>query len=113
MNRILLFVLALVIVSSCTEPKKKIVAYASDNPAERMAWEALRLKDPATGEVPRNMRKKEMIFAKTLPKSQAMSKSNWKLRGPYNVGGRTRALAFDVLDENTLLLYFYYLKELM
>ena len=77
--------------------------YASDNPAERVAWERMRLVDPATGEVPKNIRQKEMIFAKTLPKSSAMSKSNWKHRGPYNVGGRTRALAFDVLNENTLL----------
>ena len=34
----------------------------------------------------------------SLPKSTSMSKANWKLRGPYNVGGRTRALAFDVLN---------------
>ena len=48
----------------------------------------------------KKIRQKEMMFAKTLPKSSAMSKANWKHRGLYNVGGRTRALAFDVLDEN-------------
>lgn len=103
MNRILLFVVGMLVISACTEKKTKIVAYASDNPAERVAFENFRLQDPATGTIPRNMRKKEMIFAKTLPQSKAMSKASWKLRGPYNVGGRTRALAFDVLDENTLL----------
>ena len=43
-----------------------------------------------------------MIFAQTLPISSTLSKSNWIHRGPYNVGGRTRALAIDVLDENIL-----------
>ena len=103
MNRILLFTLGLIIFSSCTEPKNKSVMYASDNPAERIVWERMRLADPATGEVPKNIRQKEMIFAKTLPKSSVLSKANWKHRGLYNVGGRTRALAFDVLDENTIL----------
>ena len=27
----------------------------------------------------------------------------WVHRGPYNVGGRTRALSVDVLDENIIL----------
>jgi photosystem II stability/assembly factor-like uncharacterized protein len=66
-------------------------------------WERIRLANPNTGEIPNNIRQKEMIFAKTLPKSSAWSKANWKHRGLYNVGGRTRALAFDVLNENTML----------
>ncbi len=82
--------------------KKSIIAFASDNPAERVVWERIRLADPATGQIPNNIRKKEMIFAKTLPKSTVISKANWKHRGPYNVGGRTRALAMDVQDENIL-----------
>ena len=102
MNRILLFAIGLAIFSSCTENKKSIVAFASDNPAERVVWERIRLADPATGQIPNDIRKKEMIFAKTLPKSTAMSKANWIHRGPYNVGGRTRALAMDVQDENIL-----------
>jgi len=103
MNRILLLAIGLACFTSCTQKNNKQVVYASDNPAERIVWERLRLADPATGEVPKNIRKKEMIFAKTLPKSTSMSKANWKLRGPYNVGGRTRALAFDVVDENIIL----------
>ena len=76
--------------------------FASDNPAERVVWERIRLADPSTGEIPKNIRKKEMMFASTLPVSSIISKSNWIHRGPYNVGGRTRALAMDVLDENIL-----------
>ena len=43
-----------------------------------------------------------MMFAQTLPVSNVLSKSNWIHRGPYNVGGRTRALAIDVLNEDIL-----------
>ena len=32
-----------------------------------------------------------------------MTKESWVHRGPYNVGGRTRALSVDVLDENIIL----------
>ena len=60
--------------------------------------------DPITGVVPKDIRRKEMAFAKTLPKSSSQFKNtNWVSRGPYNVGGRTRALALDVLDENIML----------
>ena len=102
MNKILYFAIGFIFLSSCTENKKTKIAFASDNPAERVVWERIRLADPNTGEIPNNIRQKEMIFAKTLPKSTAMNKANWVHRGPYNVGGRTRAFAMDVLDENTL-----------
>ena len=102
MNRILLFALSLTFFASCTQTNNKQAYFASDNPAERVVWERIRLADPTTGEIPNDIRKKEMIFAKTLPKATTMSKANWKHRGPYNVGGRTRALAMDVQDENIL-----------
>ena len=79
------------------------VIYPSDNPAERVVWEQIRFRNPETGLIPNDMRRKEMTFAKTLPVSDKLSKSNWIHRGPYNVGGRTRAISFDVLDENIIL----------
>ena len=102
MKRILPLLLGVIIITSCTQEKRKVVAFASDNPAERVVWEKMRLADPNTGEIPSDIRKKEMIFAKTLPQSNSLNKANWVHRGPYNVGGRTRALALDVLDENTM-----------
>ena len=102
MNKILLLAIGLACFTSCTQKNNNQVVFASDNPAERVVWERIRLADPATGEIPNDIRKKEMIFAKTLPKSAAMSKANWVHRGPYNVGGRTRALSMDVNDENIL-----------
>ena len=103
MLKILPFIISLFLINACKQESPQSVVFASDNPAERVVWEHLRLVDPNTGEIPRNIRKKEMIFAKTLPKSEVMNKANWIHRGPYNVGGRTRALAFDVLNENTIL----------
>ncbi|MEE2931152.1 MAG: T9SS type A sorting domain-containing protein [Bacteroidota bacterium] len=82
--------------------KQNIRVYPSDNPAERVVWERLRLADPNTGEIPRNMHRKERMFAKTLPQANTLIKANWVHRGPYNVGGRTRGFALDILDEKTL-----------
>ena len=112
MKKYLLFLFAVSIFVSCntydksnetTEKTIKKVVYPSDNPAERVVWEQIRFKDPSTGKVPNDMRRKEMMFAKTLPISTKLTKSDWVHRGPYNVGGRTRALALDVQDENIIL----------
>jgi len=102
MNKILLFAISLAFFTSCTQTNNKQAYFASDNPAERVVWERIRLADPNTGEIPNNIRQKEIIFAKTLPKSTSFNKASWLHRGPYNVGGRTRALAMDMLDENIL-----------
>ena len=102
MNKFFSIIIIVLCLISCTNTNENQIAFASDNPAERVVWERIRLADPNTGEIPKNIRQKEMIFAKTLPKSTSMSKVNWVHRGPYNVGGRTRAFAIDILDENTL-----------
>jgi hypothetical protein len=70
---------------------------------ERMEYELRRLRDPQTGRIPENMRARELEFANHLPNRElALQKSagplaeNWSRRGPFNVGGRTRALAIDL-----------------
>ena len=65
MKKIIFFAIALLVIFSCTETNKT-VTYALDNPAERIVWERIRLADPNTGEIPRNIRKKEMMFGKLL-----------------------------------------------
>lgn len=72
------------------------------DPGSRYAWELERLKDPSTGQIPPNIHRLEKEFASTLPVHQNKAFS-WENRGPVNVGGRTRALAMDVLDENIWL----------
>lgn len=78
-----------------------------DDALERMAWEVKRLADPATGKIPDNIRQLELAYAATLPNDLQVDRSMMSLvmtnRGPWNVGGRTRAFGVDVSNENRLL----------
>lgn len=82
----------------------------NENLSERIQWEIKRLADPSTGKIPAHIREKELAFASILPKDieqSILSKRdinlNWEQRGPWNVGGRTRAIAFDVNNENIII----------
>ena len=87
--------------------KKKVkiagMSIGSDaDPKNRRNWCFSRLVNPETGKIPPNMRARELKFAQTIPDNSKLQ-SNWIARGPYNVGGRTRALAIDATDENTIM----------
>ncbi|MBL0330142.1 MAG: hypothetical protein IPP64_12165 [Bacteroidetes bacterium] len=75
--------------------------------SKRLKWEMSRLADPATGKIPDNIRQLELAFAATLPNDLQTDRSMASLtmtnRGPWNVGGRTRAFGVDVSNENRLL----------
>jgi hypothetical protein len=87
------------------------VTPVGDDAQLRRLYELELLKDPATGQIPEDIRKKELAFAERM--SQGLNQraggknarviEDWRARGPYNVGGRTRALAIDLDDENTIL----------
>jgi photosystem II stability/assembly factor-like uncharacterized protein len=80
-----------------------------ENPNARNEYELMQVVNPATGTVPGNMRERELTFAKALnERHQVMrltSPNNtvWSSLGPSNIGGRTRAVAFDVRNQNILL----------
>lgn len=85
-----------------------------DDPLARFNFEYMRLRNPKTGKIPANIREKELIFSATIPVAEVIAFSSaspkarmevlsWKNRGPYNIGGRTRALALDVNNENIIL----------
>ena len=72
----------------------------------RYEYELMRLRDPATGQIPPDIRARELAFASRLPrveqtarKTGSVQAGTWSFRGPNNVGGRTRALGID-LDYN-------------
>ncbi len=69
----------------------------------RLTWEKMRLANPTTGEVPAGIRQRELAFANKQQKTSAASSTVWDKRGPFNVGGRTRAIALDVDNENTII----------
>lgn len=76
---------------------------------ERLSYEWMMLHDPATGRIPDHVREKELAFAATLPKdinapnARGASVASWVSRGPWNVGGRTRAFAVDASNEHNLI----------
>ena len=76
---------------------------ANSNPQERIDWMHNRLKDPATGEIPVGIRKRELQFAKTIKPAEFAKNATWTARGPFNIGGRTRALAIDVTNDSILV----------
>lgn len=75
-------------------------------PEGRWEWELARLADPETGEIPQNIHMLELEYASKLPKSSGNKRSGsqeYFSSGPYNVGGRTRAIAYDISNPNVLI----------
>jgi photosystem II stability/assembly factor-like uncharacterized protein len=73
-----------------------------ENKEDRAAWDKMRLADPLTGEIPLGISYLERQFAAQIPiaAQERGGAGTWEVRGPWNVGGRTRALALDVTDPN-------------
>lgn len=80
---------------------------SKENPQARLQWELQRIADPQTGKIPAGMRLQELDFAKKIrnkyKNKTANDTLNWISRGPYNVGGRTRAVGIDVANEKIIL----------
>ncbi len=89
-----------------------------DRALDRWLFEQRQLKNPFTGEIPQDIQELEIKFTENIQArslQQELSKSAgenyakrsrfsyWRNRGPGNIGGRTRALALDRRDENTIL----------
>ncbi len=72
----------------------------------RLAYEQMLTANPSTGRVPNNIRSAELAFARQIDvrntrlRTQALDIAS---EGPFNVGGRTRAVALDVRDENIII----------
>jgi len=105
------FILALVcstfcLIFSCgnNSVKTPMSNGSIETPGTRAHYEWQRFKNPATNEVPAKIRQRELGFSKNLPTANNAQRSlNWASRGPNNLGGRTRALALDVTDEDIIL----------
>ena len=93
-----------------------------ENPEERLEYELSLLVDPSTGTLPPRIKQRELAYAKSklnanrdgetdinqprMSAFQAATTQNdpvWQNVGPFNIGGRTRALAIDVNNEDILL----------
>lgn len=75
----------------------------------RRLYEWLKYHDPATGLIPLGIRAKELAFAHSMPgytsgkQMEQVMADGWQQRGPYNIGGRTRAFAIDVTNSSVML----------
>jgi hypothetical protein len=70
----------------------------------RALFEWKKLIDPATGALPKGIKSKELVFAaQFLQNKSTKSTGNWNQRGPTNVGGRTRAFAIDIDNDQIIL----------
>ncbi len=78
----------------------------AENRQEIEDWQNKMLADPATGFIPVGIRVAELQFAKRFLNNNSANKNKqldpWTLRGPWNVGGRTRAFAIDVNSDSIL-----------
>jgi hypothetical protein len=78
---------------------------------ESQKWLFDRLKDPNTGKIPDNIKSLENQFiknrfgvaSKSKYRNVLLSDNVWQRRGPYEVGGRTRAFAYDIRNEDILI----------
>lgn len=67
------------------------------NPSSRKYFDYMRNHNPNTGEYQAGMRQASVQYCSRLPFSQDRD-LNWVNRGPFNKGGRTRALALDIAN---------------
>lgn len=91
----------------------KQVGYSSGDLgiSDKFKWQTMRLRDISTGQIPKDIRAKELAFASTLPgslnnikfRNNSQLSNQWNQRGPINVGGRTRALAIDIKNTSRIL----------
>jgi Secretion system C-terminal sorting domain len=116
---VLFFVVLFIFLNGCkvtnTRSKPGVFAYQKTEKAsdfdKAIEEEINLLKDPATGKIPAGVRELELKQAKDISDKQNLagsglvSANTYTFQGPSNLGGRTRALAFDVADatSNTII----------
>ncbi|KAB1064707.1 T9SS type A sorting domain-containing protein [Salibacter halophilus] len=107
MKRVFYFVVVALLSFQCSiDNGQNRDSANTESPEGRFEYELNRLKDPATGKIPEGIKFREMAFSHTLPQSSGLERSGAQVYepiGPYNVGGRTRALAFDQENPDIIL----------
>jgi hypothetical protein len=93
-------------------PSREELSQVTDDPQSRREYVFLMERDPATGVVPPDIRRLEREHDRRLPRKNPPRRlrtdgtaeaGQWTSAGPYNIGGRTRALALDYTDEDIIL----------
>jgi len=87
-------------------PSEESIEIGREDLQGRLEYEQMLLTDPKTGELPINIYNKEIQFSQKMDiefSSARTEQLEYESLGPVNVGGRTRAIAFDIRNENTIL----------
>ncbi|MEP5614404.1 MAG: FlgD immunoglobulin-like domain containing protein [Cyclobacteriaceae bacterium] len=115
MHRLLLIFLALIFLFSKKIEKGDTYKMPSlDEKTEigledlngRLEYERLLTANPKTGLIPSNIRTRELAFSKendARTEKLRTSALDISSAGPFNVGGRTRAVALDIRNEDVIL----------
>lgn len=87
-----------------------------ENPEKRLDYEYSMLSDPNTGLIPDDIHLKELAFYEGIKakerinnfqfasaSQQSVKASAFVSRGPFNIGGRTRALGIDIANEDIII----------
>ena len=94
-------------LTSCSNTETQNQETGKTSKEGRAEYEFERLKDPATGKIPDYIRFRELQLSANLPKvftkNSRESLQIFKPIGPRNVGGRTRAISFDIDNPNNVL----------
>jgi hypothetical protein len=106
-----LLLIAAPLVSIATGCSSSSTTEATNSPEDRKLFEERKYRDPALGRIPDHVRTSELQFASGMPgafdrvrKGEALQAlAAFQPVGPWNIGGRTRALAYDVDNSNILL----------
>lgn len=92
------------VLCSCATHKSGDAATALQG---RREYELIKYRNPATGRIPDNIRQLEHEFGLTLDHTtksiEQLQADLWERRGPWNLGGRTRALALDATNERIIV----------
>ncbi|MGW8122386.1 FlgD immunoglobulin-like domain containing protein [Roseivirga echinicomitans] len=100
-------------------PKARSEIFSRENVQQRSEYLHQMLANPFTDEIPVNMRDMESDFVREFVRKADLIRMrmaasgtkainmptalNWSSLGPNNIGGRTRAVAIDVKNENIIL----------
>jgi photosystem II stability/assembly factor-like uncharacterized protein len=112
-------VISLLVITFLSLPKDNYIEFnpfkipsgdGDISPKERDEYFSRLLADPKTGEIPiesiiasKRFIKESFLQNRSKNKTGLLSDYSWKVRGPYQIGGRVRALAYDVRNENRIL----------
>jgi len=110
------FIIIACFLWSCERPAQKKVNIPSfayeegspDNPWARQEYESRQIADPKTGRIPVGILRKERAYLQKDQNSlstytKRTKNLEYRFIGPSNVGGRTRAFAIDITNEDVLV----------